>query len=286
MTDTVTTSIINIAAYKFINLPEDSLEVLRGELKAACLAESLKGTILLSCEGVNMNLSGDAASIEKFWDFFTEYEAFSDMTYKVSPGAFQPFKRMTIKLRKEIITMGREEIKPAEFSGPRMAPRELKRWLDEGKDFILLDTRNDYEIRLGTFAKAQHFNIKSFGDFPDAVDRMDPADREKPVVMFCTGGIRCEKASPLMINKGFQEVYQLEGGILKYFEECNDEHFDGECFVFDHRVGINGDLSATGAVLCERCNNAVNLADQKKYNYEFGKPCPRCPDFPGERLID
>lgn len=149
---------------------------------------------------------------------------------------------MLVKLKKEIIPMGRPDVSPVEMTGDRIAPVELKKWLDENRDFLLLDTRNDYEVELGTFEKAQHLNLRHFRNFAQKLDLLPPEMKDKPVVMFCTGGIRCEKATAYALKSGFKEVYQLEGGILKYFEECRKDHYDGECFVFDHRRTVDSEL--------------------------------------------
>ncbi|MCB0315293.1 MAG: pseudouridine synthase, partial [Calditrichaeota bacterium] len=219
--------IVNIAAYKFVDLPEEALPELRDQLLADCERRELLGTILLSSEGINLILAGAAEQIDGFKQMLSGMASFQDLEYKESRSSHPPFKRMWVKIKKEIITMNREEIRPAAFTGPRISAQELKRWLDEGREFTLLDTRNDYEVRLGSFAQAEDLHIASFRQFPEAVEQMPSEARDKPLVMFCTGGIRCEKASPLLLQKGFREVYQLDGGILKYFEAVGDAHFRG-----------------------------------------------------------
>lgn len=270
--------IINIAAYKFVDLPEEALPELRERLQEECERRELLGTILLSSEGVNLVLAGETGQIDGFKQMLSGMGPFQDLEYKESRSSYLPFKRMWVKIKKEIITMNREEIRPAAFTGPRITAQELKRWLDEGRDFTLLDTRNDYEVRLGSFAQAEDLHIASFRQFPKAVERIPPEARDKPMVMFCTGGIRCEKASPLLLQNGFREVYQLDGGILKYFEAVGDVHFRGECFVFDQRVGLNGKLQETGAVLCEFCSAPLTVAEQQAHHYQPGQPCPYCPE--------
>ena len=269
--------IVNIAAYKFVDLPEGALPELRDQLLADCERRELLGTILLSSEGINLILAGAAEKIGGFKKMLSRMAPFQDMEYKESSSSYPPFKRMWVKIKKEIITMNRKEIRPATFTGPRITAQELKRWLDEGREFTLLDTRNDYEVRLGSFAQAEDLHIASFRQFPEAVEQMPSEVREKPLVMFCTGGIRCEKASPLLLQKGFREVYQLDGGILKYFEAVGDAHFRGECFVFDQRVGLNGKLQETGAALCEFCSAPLTVAEQQAHDYRPGQPCPYCP---------
>ena len=154
-------------------------------------------------------------------------------TPKESPSAEQPFNRMLVKIKKEIIAFGVAGIDPASRPTPKLSARELKQWLDEGRPVTLLDIRNDYEVRMGTFRGARRAGIDHFREFPAAVQQLPAELKQQPVVMFCTGGIRCEKAGPFMEQAGFQNVHQLDGGILKYFEECGGAHYDGECFVFE-----------------------------------------------------
>ena len=244
---------INISAYKFCSLPHEKLgEYQRVLLKEANLLE-LKGTILLSEEGINVFFSGSRESVDRFIECLDAHDAFGGLPYKESPSDYQPFTRMLVRIKKEIISMGRNEIKPAEKTGQHLPVQEFKRWYDNNKDMIVLDTRNDYEVELGTFKNALDLNIETFRAFPDAVKELPEAMKEKPVVTFCTGGIRCEKASQYMINNGFKEVYQLDGGILKYFEECGGEHYDGECFVFDKRVSLDCNLEETTVTQCYAC---------------------------------
>jgi predicted sulfurtransferase len=152
---------------------------------------------------------------------------------------------MLVKVKKEIIPLGLPSVRPREKTGARLAPRELKRWLDEKRDMVLLDTRNDYEIDHGTFETAMSLRLDHFREFPERLAEVPAELRDKPLVMFCTGGIRCEKASVVAMAQGFREVYQLDGGILKYFEECGGEHYEGRCFVFDRRIAVGSDLAET-----------------------------------------
>lgn len=171
--------------------------------------------------------------------------------------------------------MGVPSVKPHEFTGKALEPAEFKRWLDEGKDVTILDARNDYEIRLGTFEGAVNFDIQSFRAFPEAVVECE-LPKDKPVVMFCTGGIRCEKASAVMLNEGFEEVYQIHGGVLNYFEQTGGAHWNGECFVFDRRVGIAGDLTETATEVCWSCREPLTVEEQKNPAFVQGVSCPYC----------
>jgi UPF0176 protein len=265
---------VNIAAYRFVSL--DNLSRLREELREKCLSLQLKGTILLAPEGINLFLAGAPASVASFIAGMHADSRFSAMEYKRSTSAEQPFNRMLVKLKKEIIPMGLPAINPAEQPAPALSARTLKAWLDEGRDVVLLDTRNQYEIRLGTFRDATHLDIDTFRSFPNAAAQLDESLKDKTIVTFCTGGIRCEKAAPLLKSNGFKHVFQLQGGILKYFEEVGDAHYDGECFVFDRRVALNGKLQDAGTVQCFNCLSPVSPQEQRSAEYIPDVSCPRC----------
>jgi UPF0176 protein len=253
---------LNIAGYKFIPLQE--LPLLQANFLAAAQALALKGTILLSPEGINLNLAGAFADIAVFKNSLQEDDLFADMTFRESESATQPFKFMRVKIRKEIITMRRPEVRPEMQRAPGIPPQIFKQWLDEKRDITVLDTRNDYEVRFGTFENAKHFGLADFNDFPQAANRLDTT---KPVVMFCTGGIRCEKAALHLQNAGCRDVYQLEGGILNYFSKVGGAHYQGECFVFDQRVSVDATLNETGTVQCQQCFGPIAKALQS---------CPAC----------
>ena len=267
--------ILNIAAYKFVELADKRLIQLQKELKNLSKKLNLKGTILLSTEGINLFLAGTQKNIEIFWERLVSHKEFSDLIYKVSLSEHQPFKRMLVKIKDEIIPMD-ETIQPKQSNSTHLSPKELKNWLDEGRDITLLDTRNSFEVDFGTFKKARHLDIKSFRFFPEAVGKLDPELKEKPLVMFCTGGIRCEKATLLMQQQGFKQVYQLEGGILKYFEACGESHFEGDCFVFDERISLNSQLEETGTAQCARCFKPVTVEAQQSPEFVPGVSCPDC----------
>lgn len=267
-------NIVNTAAYKFVELSD--LEVLREKIYTDLEAVPVKGTILLAEEGINLMMAGEADALEQFRDYMKSLPEFSDMEYKDTYSSSIPFERFRIKLKNEIVPMGIEGIEPGCYTGPTISAQELKQWLDDGKDFILLDTRNDYEIELGTFETAIHWDIHKFRDFSDAADKVSEEERNKPWVMFCTGGIRCEKASPLLLSKGFKEVYQLEGGIIKYFQEVGGAHYKGDCFIFDHRTAITPACEETGLTQCEKCQQFVTAEDQAKTNYKRGDHCIHC----------
>jgi UPF0176 protein len=265
---------VNFSAYRFT--PLDELPALRARLTDLCRAEALRGTILLSPEGINLFLAGERAAMDCFLADLRTVPGLAGLAPKESLSPEQPFNRMLVKIKKEIIAFGIEGIDPARRPTPKLAPATLKQWLDEGRPLTLLDTRNNYEIRLGTFTGALPAGIDHFREFPDAVAKLPPGLKQQPVVMFCTGGIRCEKAGPYMERAGFAEVFQLDGGILKYFEEVGGAHYEGECFIFDRRVGVNPALQPTGSVLCYACQQPLTVAEQSDPRYVYEKSCPHC----------
>jgi predicted sulfurtransferase len=277
-----TKTILNIAAYRFVAV--DQLPERREALSVLCQNLSLKGSILLSTEGINLFLAGTEDNITAFITYLNEDLLFqplgmANVTYKKSWSATQPFNRMLVKLKQEIIPLGLPEIQPSQHTAPALPPQLLKQWLDEGIDFTLLDTRNDYEIRLGTFEKATVLDLQHFRDFPSACEAQLPEEaKHKPMVMFCTGGIRCEKASVALEQQGYTQVYQLEGGILNYFEHCGGAHYKGDCFVFDKRVALDPNLEETQAALCYRCLNPLTEAEQQSPDYIVDVSCPYCVD--------
>ncbi|MFL2970690.1 MAG: sulfurtransferase [Candidatus Poseidoniaceae archaeon] len=267
-------AIVNIAGYRFVDLPDrDSL---RQPMIDACASSQLRGTILLAHEGINFFLAGDEQGIEAFLSFLDQDVRFLDIPLKRSHTTYQPFNRMNVRLKQEIISIGMDEVKPAEFTGETIAPNEFKQWLDEGKSVTVLDTRNDYEIRLGTFENAVDLDITSFRAFPAAIEALPEDIKDTPVVMFCTGGIRCEKASVVMLEAGFKDVRQLEGGILGYFEQVGGAHWNGDCFVFDHRVALTPELEESDAVQCFACRQPLSMEEQESPDYVVEVSCPYC----------
>lgn len=263
-------TIVNLSGYKFVSIDEHSLPIMRAAMKEQAIANNLKGTILLSKEGINGFLAGTRENIDAYVVFLRTYPEFADLKFKESFTDYQPFNRMLVRLKKEIIPMGIEGVVPEQKTAPYLKPEELKKWYEEGKDMVILDTRNAFEVEMGTFKNAVDLEIDKFRDFPEAIDYLPEDMKEKTIVTFCTGGIRCEKAAELMSQKGFKNVYQLDGGILKYFEECGGDFYEGECFVFDHRVAVDPNLQETKAVQCFDCRAALFPEDLNE-----GK-CPEC----------
>ena len=267
---------INISSYRFA--PLAGLPALRERLLSLCLAASLKGTILLSPEGINFFISGTRAEADRLLTELQSVPGLENLSLKESSSAEQPFNRMLVKIKKEIIAFGVDGIDPARRPAAKLPPATLKQWLDEGRRVTLLDTRNDYEVRMGTFRGAIPAGIGQFRDFPKAVRRLPDDLKEQPVVMFCTGGIRCEKAGPFMEREGFQNVFQLDGGILSYFEQCGAAHYEGECFVFDRRVGLDASLRETGSAMCFNCQMPLTAEEQRHPHYIREQSCPHCFD--------
>jgi UPF0176 protein len=242
--------ILNIAAYLFVSL--DNLDQLRTKMLEECHARQLKGTILLTGEGINLFLAGQELQLRGFLDWLRQDSRFARLEAKESWSEQQPFKKMLIKLKNEIIRMNHPSIRPEEGRANFISPKKLQEWLDRGTDdlgrpVVMVDTRNAFEVDYGTFENALHFNINKFTEFPEAIAAQQEALADKTLVSFCTGGIRCEKSGLYMREIGMQHTYQLEGGILKYFEEVGSAHYQGSCFVFDEREALEPNLDSIAA---------------------------------------
>ena len=239
--------ILNIAAYLFVSL--DGLSDLRTKMLNECNNRGLKGTILLTGEGINLFLAGKEIKLRGFLDWLRADSRFKPLEVKESWSEDQPFKKMLIKLKNEIIRMNHPAIRPEEGRANFIKPQKLREWLDRGTDdlgrpIVMVDTRNAFEVDYGTFENALHFNIEKFTEFPKAIAAHKEALADKTLVSFCTGGIRCEKSGLYMREIGMQHSYQLEGGILKYFEEVGSAHYKGSCFVFDEREALEPTLDS------------------------------------------
>jgi UPF0176 protein len=271
--------IVNIAAYKFISF--DDTEEKRPQFQDLCRELDLRGTILLSPEGINLFLAGVRESIDHFLAWLRSDTRFADIEVKESHSDTQPFKRMMVKLKQEIITMKMPLIQPEKGRAPAVDARTLKRWLDagvddEGKPVVMMDTRNAFEVDVGTFDNTLDYRIKKFSDFPEVVAKHKDELADKTVVTFCTGGIRCEKAAIHMQNIGYENVYQLEGGILKYFEQVGGEHYTGSCFVFDYRTALTPELKPSGEIRCKDCGAVIKGEAQEEPVLIYGKLCKQC----------
>ena len=267
---------MNIAGYRFVDL--NDRDELQAMLRSLCLDLGLKGTVLLAPEGINFFLAGISSSIDAFTQALENDERFTDIPLKVSYTNYQPFNRMNVRKKNEIISVGLDHIRPADFTGEEIEPQAFKAMLDAGELVHVLDTRNDYELRVGTFEHAIDLNIRTFRAFPEAIKQLPDTMKDEPVVMFCTGGIRCEKASAIMIEAGFTNVKQLKGGVLGYFEEVGGKHWNGDCFVFDQRVAVNPSLDETNVVVCFACREPLSTEEQASPDYIVGVSCPYCID--------
>lgn len=267
-------SVVVAALYKFVSL--DDFRELRDPLLQVCNDAEVKGSLLLAHEGINGTIAGSRAGIDRVLAYLHADPRLIDIEHKESLDSAQPFLRMKVKLKKEIVTLGVDGVDPNQVVGTYVNAREWNELLND-PDVLVIDTRNDYEVEIGTFKNAVNPNLHTFREFPKYVKQFDPATHKK-VAMFCTGGIRCEKASAFMLQQGFDEVYHLKGGILKYFEELPAEEslWQGECFVFDNRVAVNQQLQKGSYTLCHACGWGVTEADKQSPLYEEGVSCARC----------
>jgi UPF0176 protein len=265
---------INLAAYQFVELT--NLKPLRLRLLELCRTWQLRGTILLSTEGINLFVAGERSSIDLLLAELRSIPGLENLAVKISASDRPPFRRMLVRIKREIIAFGVPGIDPVRYPVPKLSPRDLKQWLDSGRPVTLLDTRNDYEVKLGTFRDALPIGIRHFRQFPEAAAGLPAELKQQPIVMFCTGGIRCEKAGPFIRQRGFEQVFQLEGGILKYFEDCGNAHYQGECFVFDQRVGLDANLDETQSEQCFACLSPLTAVEQEDPRFNKGVSCPYC----------
>ena len=238
--------VLNISAYLFTEISDTA--ALREACHGQASALSLKGTVLIAEEGINLFLAGPPSAVREFVSWLQQDPRLASITPKESWSATQPFRKLLVKVKNEIIRMNHPAIQPQTGRAPAVAAATLKRWLDDGHDdqgrpVVTLDTRNAFEVDEGTFVGAMDWRINKFSDFPDAFRAHKTALQDKTVISFCTGGIRCEKAAILMREEGLEHVYQLDGGILKYFEETDGKYYEGSCFVFDERRAVGPDLA-------------------------------------------
>ena len=272
MSDVVVT-----ALYKFVTLQD--FHEMREPLLDVCRQADIKGTVLLANEGINGTIAGSREGIDRVLDYLRNDPRLAGLVHKESYDDYMPFYRMKVKLKKEIVTMGVAGIDPNTVVGTYVKPADWNALVND-PDVVLVDTRNDYENGIGTFAGALDPKTTTFRQFSAYVrENLDPA-KNKKVAMFCTGGIRCEKASAFMLKEGFEEVYHLEGGILKYLEEVPAEEsiWEGECFVFDNRVSVNHDLEKGRYDQCYGCRHPITEQDKLSAKYQKGVSCPGCFD--------
>lgn len=263
------------ALYKFVAL--EDYKALRAPLLAKMESVGIKGTLLLAAEGINGTVSGTQDAIDTLLAWLNEDERLNPISFKVSFDETQPFYRTKVKLKKEIVTMGVDGIDPRQTVGTYVKPQDWNALIAD-PDVTVIDTRNDYEIEIGTFEHAINPNTETFREFPQYVkENLDPS-KNKKVAMFCTGGIRCEKSTAYLKEQGFEEVYHLEGGILQYLEDVPREEslWKGECFVFDNRVAVDHDLNRSHYDQCYACRLPITEEDKQSDLYEQGVSCPKC----------
>jgi len=266
------------ALYRFARLPQ--FEALREPLLDQCVSLGIRGTLLLASEGVNGTVAGTREGIDLLLAYLKAIPELAQLDHKESFCDELPFYRMKVKLKKEIVTMGVEGIDPQVTVGRYIEPKDWNALITD-PDVLLVDTRNDYEVEIGTFKGALDPNTTTFREFPEYVkNNLDP-QKQKKVAMFCTGGIRCEKATAYMIEQGFDEVFHLKGGILKYLEEVSEAEslWQGECFVFDNRVSVNHKLEKGDYDQCHGCRFPITEQDKRDARYVAGVSCPRCHDL-------
>ncbi|WP_020168141.1 MULTISPECIES: oxygen-dependent tRNA uridine(34) hydroxylase TrhO [Methylotenera] len=270
---------LTTALYKFVSLP--NYTDLQAPILAACETHHIKGTILLASEGVNGTIAGLSDDIQKVLHFLRSepiFEGkFADLEHKESFADEHPFYRMKVKLKKEIVTLGVAGVSPTKLVGTYVKPQDWNALISD-PDVILIDTRNDYEVDIGTFKGAIDPKTTTFREFPEYVAKNLDKTKHKKVAMFCTGGIRCEKASSYMMDQGFEEVYHLQGGILKYLETVDekDSLWQGECFVFDQRVAVKHNLEVGEFDQCYACRHPLSPAEMQSPQYTPGISCPYC----------
>ncbi|MCT7360950.1 rhodanese-related sulfurtransferase [Thalassolituus pacificus] len=277
MNTPATSPYVVCAMYKFVTL--DNFEDLRQPLLDEMLRLDVKGTLLLAAEGINGTVAGSREGIDALLDYLRRDERLKDIDHKESYDDDMPFYRTKVKLKKEIVTLGVEGIDPKRVVGTYVKPADWNALISD-PDVVLVDTRNDYEVEIGTFKGALDPRTKTFREFPQYVkENLDP-EKNKKVAMFCTGGIRCEKSTAYLKEQGFEEVYHLEGGILKYLEEIPQEEslWEGECFVFDNRVTVNHQLEKGDYDQCHACRRPITEADKEHEHYVPGVSCHHCHD--------
>ncbi len=266
--------VLNIAGYKFE--PLSDIDSLVREFQSVCDDLGLKGSVYLSPNGINFSLAGSEEAIGQYLLFMEQDKRFLNIPLKKTYSETQPFRRMKVRPKKEIISLGRDDINPRELTGDYVTPKELYTMYENNEDVIVLDTRNEYETRVGLFENAIDLQLDTFRDFPKAIEQLPEEYKQKQIVMYCTGGIRCEKASAVMLKAGFTDVKQLEGGVLDYFKETGGKYWNGDCFVFDERVALDTDLNETEYIYCYICREPLSAEEKASPDFKINEYCPYC----------
>ena len=266
--------VLNVAGYKFE--PLNDIDALIPQFQSICDDLDLKGSIYFSPNGINFSLAGREEAIEQYLQYMEQDKRFLDIPLKKTYSETQPFRRMKVRPKKEIISLGRNDINPRELTGNYVTPQELFSMYENNEDVIVLDTRNEYETRVGLFKNAVDLQLDTFRDFPDAIKQLPEEYKDKQIVMYCTGGIRCEKASAVMLKAGFSDVRQLEGGVLDYFKETGGKYWNGDCFVFDERVALDTNLNETEYIYCYICREPLSAEEKASPDFKINEYCPYC----------
>lgn len=252
---------INISGYRFI--PIKDVETALADIKSFCINIGIKGSILIAQEGINISVAGNVLAVQRFLNHFNQDERFANIRFHETYSRILPFDKSVFKVKAELVPIEDDQLDPHDFKHQQLPATELQRWLDEGREFTLLDMRNDFEYDIGSFKTAQRINLGSFRQLKNKQKELAEIPKDKPIVTFCTGGIRCEKAGPYLETQGFPEVFQLEGGIIEYLRATNAKHWRGNCFVFDDRISINKNLGAEHIKLCFVCQVILEDSDQE-----------------------
>ena len=271
------TELLVATFYKFTILNDHA--ALQPKIEAFCRDLDVRGIILLAEEGINATISGTRESVIEAIEFLKKDPRLSDLTWKESPARNQPFRKLRVRLKKEIVTMGVEGIDPAQLAGTYVSAEDWNDLISD-PDVMVIDTRNDYEVEIGTFQGSVDPEISTFGELPEWIKRNISIEEQPKVAMFCTGGIRCEKSTALLKQAGVREVYHLEGGILKYLEKVpeNESLWEGQCFVFDERVSVGHGLEVGDYELCRACRDPLSKNEKTSPHYRRGVSCSRCFD--------
>jgi UPF0176 protein len=268
-------SLLVTTFYRFVTLDDPAR--FQASIRGCCEANDVRGIVLLASEGINATISGPPAGVRAVLGHLQEYPEFEGLSWKESSAETQPFRTLRVRLKREIVTMGVEGIDPARLVGTYVAPEDWNDLISD-PEVLVIDTRNDYEVKIGSFQEAINPDIASFRDLPEWLSKFIDVGAQPKVAMFCTGGIRCEKSTALLKEAGVTDVYHLEGGILKYLEEVpeSDSLWQGDCFVFDERVSIGHGLALGDHVLCRACRHPLGSAERSSPLYEEGVSCPEC----------
>ncbi|MGA0334470.1 MAG: rhodanese-related sulfurtransferase [Kiritimatiellia bacterium] len=275
-----------VAFYKFLDLPH--FADLQPRLFDFCEQQGICGSTLLAAEGINGTVAGTETAIQAWMSFLQETCGLGEIDHKFSYAQEKPFRKLKVKLKSEIVHIGRPDLLPHKHAvGHYVEAKDWNRLISD-PSVRVIDTRKDFEWEVGTFVRAENPHTEKFSEFPEYVEKHLSPEKDKKVAMFCTGGIRCEKATAYLLEKGFEEVYHLKGGILKYLEEVPEEEslWQGECFVFDDRVTVDGKLQPGRTECCRGCWNPILPGDKEKPGYEEGVSCPRCFPHKTEKQLE